>query len=439
VTGDSLIRGETRHLVAECPPGGCCDDFECSNCIRCPGGPQPLPSKPNSANRHLDKTVNVNGVAHCLSGGIGYPCTAKGVDCGDYRLISGIRVYPTGQDCTVPNGVGTTSQGEPMVTTDIVEGTLPDGTKQTEEAIVEGTVWLKGAGGAKKVVVKLVRLADAASVQAVVKTTTASDGSYKFSVKGSAEYLSGEFYIKVRLPEGREFTTSKSRPSNVSRKTGRSKYFRVKPGEPVIQNAYIQTPKLSPVRLVGYLFEDTNGNGEQDVGEPSIPNFDVEIPTDISGNSLTVTTDDNGQCEATLPAVPTSLPRQSGPTVVTVSPVACTMKVCALVFENPNGSPCKDPGKPGIPDVDMTFTYSYDIPPVVSFTTTLSTDLNGMVCILLPSNNLWNGPTKVTVDIDGGTLPGSFIQYLGDNPTTHMVSCNAFPHTVWDSNGFFMR
>ena len=304
-----------------------------------------------------------------------------------------------------------------------------------EDAIVEGTVWAKGGVSAKNVKVKLFRRDP---VKAVATTKTAADGSYKFVVKGANDFMGGKFYIKVILPKGREFTTSKKRRSNVNRKTGRSKSFRIKPGEPVIRNAYIRKPKPPPTRLMkGLLFEDLNGNGKQDGNEPSIPNFDLKIPTDISGNFVSVTTDNNGQYEV---AVPTSLPRQ-GPTVIEIGPDACSIQVCAEVFENPNGNFCKDPGEAGIPNVDVYFTECWTEIPNKSFCivySAISTNSNGSACLLVKANALYQGPTKVVVDIDDTTIIPPFkFQNLGTDPTTHLIeACKTYPYTTWDVNGF---
>lgn len=304
-----------------------------------------------------------------------------------------------------------------------------------EEAIVEGIVWAKGGASGKNVKIKLFRRDP---VKAVATTKTAADGSYKFIMEGVNDFMRGEFYIRVLLPEGHEFTTSKRRKSNVDRKTGRSKSFRIKPGEPVIRNAYIRKAKPPPTRLMkGLLFEDLNGNGKQDGDEPSIPNFDLKIPTDTSGNFVTVTTDNNGQFEVTAP---TSLPRQ-GPTVVNIGPDACNIQVCAAVFENPNGNFCKDPGEAGISWVDVLFTECWTELPNYDLCVLhgpIKTSLfeDGIACLYVKANAIYQGPTKVVVEV---RMPPHKFQNLGTNPTTHLIeACKTYPNTTWDVNGFIM-
>ncbi|MFT7579672.1 MAG: hypothetical protein ACI9MR_001338 [Myxococcota bacterium] len=56
----------------------------------------------------------------------------------------------------------------------------------------------------------------------------------------------------------------------------------------------------------GHIFEDTNGNGGQDAGEPDLPDIDVVI-TDSLGGTQTVTTDAGGDYSATVPPGDTTL------------------------------------------------------------------------------------------------------------------------------------
>ena len=51
--------------------------------------------------------------------------------------------------------------------------------------------------------------------------------------------------------------------------------------------------------VTGHIYEDTNGNGVQDAGEPNLSGVDVLI-TDANGNTQTVTTDANGDWIATV-------------------------------------------------------------------------------------------------------------------------------------------
>jgi hypothetical protein len=56
----------------------------------------------------------------------------------------------------------------------------------------------------------------------------------------------------------------------------------------------------------GHIYEDTNGDGTLDSGEPGIAGVDVEI-SDSQGGTRTVTTDANGDYSATIPAGSTTV------------------------------------------------------------------------------------------------------------------------------------
>jgi hypothetical protein len=59
-------------------------------------------------------------------------------------------------------------------------------------------------------------------------------------------------------------------------------------------------PTISPTgEIYGIVFEDTNGNGIKEPGEPGIPNVNVVI-TDSSGATQTLTTNANGQYFTTV-------------------------------------------------------------------------------------------------------------------------------------------
>ena len=54
-------------------------------------------------------------------------------------------------------------------------------------------------------------------------------------------------------------------------------------------------------KAIGVVYEDTNGNGTQDAGEPGIVGVDVTI-TDSEGRIQTLVTDVNGTYSVTVPA-----------------------------------------------------------------------------------------------------------------------------------------
>ena len=109
------------------------------------------------------------------------------------------------------------------------------------------------------------------------------------------------------------------------------------------------------------MYEDTNGNGIQDQGEPGIGGVDVII-TDSLGESQTVTTDDTGMYMAEVPAGPAVVDIDEGtlppgyvqtggtdPTTLNVPPGGTAtdsdgfMKPTETPTASPTGSPTKSP------------------------------------------------------------------------------------------------
>jgi hypothetical protein len=193
--------------------------------------------------------------------------------------------------------------------------------------------------------------------------------------------------------------------------------------------------------ITGLVYEDTNGNGTQDVGELGIPNVDVLI-TDSDGIMQTVTTDANGVyttttvapgnatidiVDGTLPAGATQT-EGTDPTVVTV-PAGGTASdidgfqlqgtVTGVIYEDTNGNGTQDAGEPGIADVTVEITDSQ------GNIYTVTTDSNGDYSTDVT-------PGDVTVEIVDG-LPAGGTQTEGTNPTTVTVPAGG---TGSDIDGF---
>ncbi len=132
----------------------------------------------------------------------------------------------------------------------------------------------------------------------------------------------------------------------------------------------------------GHIFEDTDGNGVQDAGEPDLAGVDVVV-TDSLGAAQTVTTDAGGNWSATVPAGNTTadidestLPAAgmlqtagTDPTDVTVTagqtadaridgfqvqaapPPDPENTISGIVYHDINGNGIQDPGEPGIEGV----------------------------------------------------------------------------------------
>lgn len=213
------------------------------------------------------------------------------------------------------------------------------------------------------------------------------------------------------------------------------------PSEPSEPSVTPPTPSSQTGKIKGVVYEDTNGNGVQDPGEPGIRNVSVVI-TDSSGASQTVTTTRNGMYMATVPPgatvtdiVESTLPPgyvQTGgedPSTVVV-PVDGTAtdsdgfqilgKVKGVVYEDINGNGSQDDGEPGLEGVDVVITDS------LGGTITLTTDSTGMYMADVPV-----GPT--VTDIVESTLPDGALQTGGSDPSTVIVPGGG---TATDSDGF---
>ena len=182
----------------------------------------------------------------------------------------------------------------------------------------------------------------------------------------------------------------------------------------------------------GVIYEDTNGNGVQDEGEPGIPGVKVVI-TDSTGGTHTVITDETGSYKETVPAGETiiaidetTLPGGSiqtgGSNTSTVNvpeggtatdedgyqPPANAAKVKGIIFEDLDGNGIQDEGESGIPGVQVKITDS------MGNTQTVTTDANGSYIATVPAG-------ETTLDVDETTLPGGSTQTAGTDVTTVTV------------------
>ena len=195
-------------------------------------------------------------------------------------------------------------------------------------------------------------------------------------------------------------------------------------------------------KVAGVVFEDANGDGLQDEGEPGIEGVSVVI-TDSLAATQTVTTDENGEYMADVPiglattdidesSLPPGAEQTTGtdPTTLDVPPGGTatdsdgfqfTGKVEGVVFEDVNNNGVQDPGEPGIAGVIVVITDS------IGEMSTLITDETGMYMIQVP-----NGFT--VIDIDESTLPPGGEQTVGTDPTTVRVPGGG---TASDLDGYY--
>ena len=184
--------------------------------------------------------------------------------------------------------------------------------------------------------------------------------------------------------------------------------------EPTVEPTTEPTVVIPEVgKLKGSVFEDKNANGLPDTGELGIPGVDVVV-IDSTGETFTLTTDENGMymtnlaigpastniVKGTLPpgytqtagVDPTTVVVPAGGTAAGIDGYQILGKLKGVVFKDENRNSMQDPGEPGISEVDVVVTDS------LGETLTLTTDDDGMYMAELPI-----GPAST--NIDESTLP----------------------------------
>ncbi len=205
--------------------------------------------------------------------------------------------------------------------------------------------------------------------------------------------------------------------------------------------------------LYGHLFQDTNGDGNQDFGEPDLANVDVVI-TDSFGMTQTVTTDANGNYTATVPisnaigltdtvtvdvdenTLPAGAVQTAGtdPDSVTVTAGASTNAgddgyqiqgiVEGVVYIDDDGDGIYTPGTDTpLDNITVIITDSNGV------TYTVVTDSSGAYSLTVPSGN-----TIVDVDDNDPDLPSGVVLTGGStDPTTVTVPGGG---TATDDTGY---
>ncbi|HOX04248.1 MAG TPA: SdrD B-like domain-containing protein, partial [Verrucomicrobiota bacterium] len=190
-----------------------------------------------------------------------------------------------------------------------------------------------------------------------------------------------------------------------------------------------------PTTVSGHLFVDSNGDGDQDPGEPNLANVDVRI-TPSSGPAFTVATDANGDWIAVVPAgattadvveadpdFPAGYTQTAGIDPTSVTAVANTntsagvdgyqppagdepATVYGHLFVDENGNGAQEAGEPNLANVDVMVIDG-------SGTQVVTTDANGnWVAVVAPGS--------VTADVDQSDtdFPAGATQTAGTDPTT---------------------
>ncbi|MBZ9651732.1 SdrD B-like domain-containing protein [Psychroflexus montanilacus] len=217
---------------------------------------------------------------------------------------------------------------------------------------------------------------------------------------------------------------------------------------------FISDPELLGT-LTGHLYIDTNGNGNQDTGEPDLNDVEVTI-TDVFGDTSSVVTNANGNWSIEVPAgntisdinqqdsnFPAGAVQTEGTdpttTFVTVGNTtfseddgffipdpSLTGTLTGHLYFDDNGNGTQDVGEPDMPDVDV------EIIDVFNNVTLLTTDVNGDWSIEVPAGNTFSN-----IDQQDPDFPQGAVQTEGTDPTLTFVVGNAT--TQSDNDGFFVQ
>ena len=248
-----------------------------------------------------------------------------------------------------------------------------------------------GANGIANVVVNLL---DENGVATGQTTTTDTDGLYSFD-----DLLAGTYIVEFEAPAGRTFTTLNAGAddtidSDADLTTGQTGPIVLAAGDDDITNDAGIAPLLGSISNL--VFEDTDGNGIQDAGEPGVPGVVVNLldengvatgettTTDVDGlygfsdlfagtyivefvepadrdfTTPNVGGDDTVDSDADLTTGQTGLivldPGENDDTNdagVTPLPIPVG-SISDLVFDDLDGDGVQDAGEPGVPAVTVT-------------------------------------------------------------------------------------
>ncbi|MBN9518394.1 carboxypeptidase regulatory-like domain-containing protein, partial [bacterium] len=294
-----------------------------------------------------------------------------------------------------------------------------------------------------------VSLLDATGTTVLQSTATDSNGYYGFTV------APGTYVVQFVSPAGYPAASPKDQGADDTRDSdadtgGKTGPYTLASGE---TNLTVDAGFYKPVVIGDFVWEDKNGNGVQDAGEPGIPNVALTL-TGTTGTGAavtqTTTTDANGYysftttpgtytVSVTAPAgfvaSPTlqggnpatdSNPSPTGTTPATLSSGGSdltldfgyfkTVKVGDFVWNDANANGTQDAGEPGINGVTLTLTGTTGSGVPVTRTTT--TAGNGAYLF----DDLAPGTYTVTVAAANFTGGGALVGYTaaptlqGGNP-----------------------
>ncbi|MCC5875068.1 MAG: DUF11 domain-containing protein [Candidatus Sumerlaeia bacterium] len=210
---------------------------------------------------------------------------------------------------------------------------------------------------------------------------------------------------------------------------------------------------IDPVggNISGSIFNDINGNGLLDGGEPGLEGISVTL-TDQFGNSQTVTTNASGVYTAFVasgdvtvsvdpndPNLPTGavLTTDNADQVVDVGAATTTTaddvgfqqqgELSGIIFLDINGNGIQDDGEPGLEDITVTITDQF------GNVQTVLTDGEGSYLFSVAT-----GDVTIEVDTNDPELPGGAVLTTGGN-NTQIVNVDAGEETEASAIGFQAR
>ncbi|NEV93599.1 hypothetical protein G3567_05460 [Psychroflexus sp. YR1-1] len=200
--------------------------------------------------------------------------------------------------------------------------------------------------------------------------------------------------------------------------------------------------------LSGVLYNDSNGNGTQETGEPGIPEVSVQITTALA-DVIDLVTDANGSWSTRVPtgtteslidesdpdfpeAVlqtegtnPSSTEIANGQTQEEKDGFSASGSLSGHLYFDTNGNAVQDTGEADMPDVDVLITDQYGN----LQTAVTSADGNWTAEVLI-------GSAEVNIDETDADFPTGALQTEGTNPSTHTVL--QAQETFTENDGFFI-
>ncbi|MBI5154070.1 HYR domain-containing protein, partial [Candidatus Poribacteria bacterium] len=257
----------------------------------------------------------------------------------------------------------------------------------------------------------------------ITHTSELTDSAGDFTLSG---LMPGSYRVSIdstSIPDGATVTTTHPRDITIAAmgSTSTGNTFGIR----------------QPGAIEGRVFDDYDGDGTQDSGEPGIINVSVNITdstgtggnlTDSSGNyssSVAAGSDTVDVDEAFLPGgyvLTTGLPGGNSTQVIAVTAGATSNAsaigyqfqgtISGTVFQDFDGDGTQDPGEPGIPNITVTITDG------IGLTHVTSTDSNGQYTVpSLPVGA--SGSATVDVDQNDPQMPsGAFLTTTDPASTT---------------------